>query len=32
MRLTLLKDYNTPKGVVVGGVEDRKKAGESQPL
>lgn len=31
MRLTLLTDYNTPIGVVVGGVVDRKKAGESQP-
>lgn len=32
MGLTLLTDYHTPIGVVVGDVEDRKKAGESQPL
>lgn len=32
MGLTLLTDCNTLKGVVVGGVVDRKKAGESQPL
>ena len=32
MRLTLLTDYHTPKGVVVGGVVARKKAAEKQPL
>jgi hypothetical protein len=32
MRLTLLTDCNTPKGVVVGVVVARKKAGASQPL
>lgn len=32
MQLTLLTDCTTPKGVVVGGVVARKKAGESQPL
>ena len=31
MRLTLLTDFNTPKGVVVGDVVDRKKAAERQP-
>ena len=28
----MLTDFNTPKGVVVGGVVARKKAGESQPF
>ena len=32
MGLTLLTDFNTPLGVVVGGVVARKKAGASQPL
>lgn len=32
MGLTLLTDFNTPLGVVVGGVVARKKAGDSQPL
>jgi hypothetical protein len=32
MRLTLLTDSNTPKGVAVGGVVARKKAAEKQPL
>ena len=32
MRLTLLTDFNTPKGVVVGGAVARKKAAEKQPL
>ena len=31
-RLTLVTFYNTPLGVVVGGVVARKKAGASQPL
>ena len=31
MGLTLLTDFNTPLGVVVGGVVARKKAGDSQP-
>ena len=28
----MLTDFNTPLGVVVGGVVARNKAGESQPL
>ena len=28
----MLTDYNTPKGVAVGDVVARKKAGASQPL
>lgn len=32
MRLTLLTDFNTPKGVVAGGVVARKKAAGRQPL
>ena len=32
MWLTYLTFFNTPKGVAVGGVVARKKAGESQPL
>lgn len=32
MGLTLLTDFNTPIGVVAGGVVARKKAGDSQPL
>ena len=32
MRLTLLTDYNTPIGVVVGGAVARKKAADRQPL
>ena len=32
MGLTLLTDFNTPLGVVVGGVVARKKAAEKQPL
>lgn len=32
MRLTLLTDFNTPIGVVVGGAVARKKAAGRQPL